>query len=36
MHLEEELTAGHTLSEIEAATKIDSMRSKLDKYVDLR
>ncbi|EPB70630.1 hypothetical protein ANCCEY_10259 [Ancylostoma ceylanicum] len=35
MQLEEELTAGHTMTEIEAAAKIDSMRSKVEKYVDL-
>ncbi|KAL6728989.1 hypothetical protein Aduo_000085 [Ancylostoma duodenale] len=35
MQLEEELTAGHTLTEIEAAARIDSMRSKVEKYVDL-
>ncbi|KIH42825.1 hypothetical protein ANCDUO_27185 [Ancylostoma duodenale] len=36
MQLEEELMAGRTLTEIEAAARIDSMRSKVEKYVDLR
>ncbi|KAK6727883.1 hypothetical protein RB195_005511 [Necator americanus] len=35
MQLEERLLEGHTLTEIEAAAKIDTMRAKLDKYVDL-
>ncbi|KIH58812.1 hypothetical protein ANCDUO_10971 [Ancylostoma duodenale] len=35
MQLEEELMAGHILTEIEAAARIDSMRSKVEKYVDL-
>ncbi|VDM72636.1 unnamed protein product [Strongylus vulgaris] len=36
MQLEEDLLAGRTMTEIEAAEKINNLRSTLDKYVDLR